>query len=73
MNRPLRIYIDYAPTLRSDMNEIIKILDLPKTIIKDNERQRRVYSVEGICPTLLGRSDSPKILQILKLKVETDN
>lgn len=41
--------------------QIIKVADIPKDIINDNERQRRVYSPEGISPTLLGRSDGPKI------------
>lgn len=41
---------------------IKKILTIPRSIIKDNERQRRVYSIHGKSPTLLARSDSPKIL-----------
>jgi len=41
---------------------IKKILTIPRNIIKDNERQRRVYSIHGKSPTLLARSDSPKIL-----------
>ena len=43
-------------------NEIIKVLDIPKEIINDNERQRRVYSCEGIAPSVLARTDSAKIL-----------
>lgn len=49
----------------NDINEnikIIKILDLPREIHNDQERQRRVYSVNGISPTVLARSDSTKIL-----------
>lgn len=42
--------------------KIIKKFDLPKNIHNDLERQRRVYSINGISPTLLARSDSPKIL-----------
>lgn len=45
-------------------NELIKLFDIPKSIIKDNERQRRVYSVNGISPGLLARSDSPKVFII---------
>ena len=30
--------------------------------MKDNERQRRVYDIKGKFPTLLARSDTPKIL-----------
>lgn len=43
-------------------NDIIKIFDIPKSIINDNERQRRVYSTKGISPTVLSRSDSAKVL-----------
>lgn len=42
--------------------KIIKEFDLPKEIHNDLERQRRVYSIYGISPTLLARSDSPKII-----------
>lgn len=48
--------------MRKTMSEIIKLFDIPKSIINDNERQRRVYSIEGICPVLLARSDSVKIV-----------
>lgn len=43
-------------------HEIIKLFDIPKDIINDNERQRRVYSPQGICPTILARTDQVKIL-----------
>lgn len=33
--------------------EVIKIFDIPKEIINDNQRQRRVYSIEGISPSVL--------------------
>jgi len=42
--------------------KIKKELDLPKEVHNDLERQRRVYSAYGISPTLLARSDSPKII-----------
>ena len=45
----------------NDPKKINVITLLPKTLIKDNERQRRVYSIYGKCPTLLARSDTPKI------------
>jgi len=38
-----------------------KAFDIPRDILKDNERQRRVYSPEGKSPTVLARSDSTKI------------
>ena len=49
------------PDIKEEMN-IIKVLDLPKEIHNDQERQRRVYSINGISPTILARSDSTKIL-----------
>lgn len=45
----------------------IKLFDIPKQILNDNERQRRVYSPEGISPTILARNDNAKILQVGKL------
>lgn len=42
--------------------KIMKILDLPREVHNDLERQRRVYSIKGISPTVLARSDSTKIL-----------
>lgn len=53
------IKIDYS--LQKE-NKIIKILDLPKEVHNDLDRQRRVYSVKGISPTVLARSDSPKVI-----------
>ena len=51
----------------SDKNGITlvpqKIHDIPRDVLKDNERQRRVYSKEGKSPTLLARSDSPKVMK----------
>lgn len=46
----------------SNLNEINKIYDIPKDILKDNERQRRVYNDKGISPSILARSDSAKII-----------
>ena len=39
----------------------IKAYDIPREILKDNERQRRVYDPSGKSPSILGRSDSPKV------------
>ena len=41
---------------------INKICLIPRNLLKDNERQRRVYDIRGKSPTLLARSDTPKIL-----------
>ena len=40
---------------------IRKITDIPHELHKDLERQRRLYSITGCSPTLLARSDTPKI------------
>ena len=40
---------------------INKICLIPRELLKDNERQRRVYDIRGKSPTLLARSDTPKI------------
>ena len=42
-------------------DKIIKLFDLPRNVHNDLERQRRVYSIKGISPTVLARSDSTKI------------
>ena len=42
--------------------KIIKEFDIPREVHNDLDRQRRIYSVYGISPTLLARSDSPKII-----------
>lgn len=36
---------------------------IPKKVLNDNERQRRVYHPDGISPTVLGRNDQAKIVQ----------
>lgn len=41
--------------------KIVKLFDLPKDVYNDLERQRRVYSIYGISPTVLARSDTTKI------------
>jgi DNA-cytosine methyltransferase len=41
---------------------IIKVFDLPKEIVNDNDRQRRVYSIQSKSPTVLARADTTKIL-----------
>ncbi|MBE6413341.1 MAG: DNA (cytosine-5-)-methyltransferase [Verrucomicrobiaceae bacterium] len=43
------------------VNKIVKLFDLPKNVWKDFERQRRVYSIYGISPTILARSDTTKV------------
>lgn len=42
-------------------DKIIKLFDLPRDVWNDLERQRRVYSIYGISPTILARSDTTKI------------
>ena len=49
-----------------------KIHDIPKNVLKDNERQRRVYGKNGKSPTLLARSDSPKVLKSETITVDKE-
>jgi len=49
-----------------------KAYDIPREILKDNERQRRVYDPSGKSPTILGRSDSPKITTPKQVGIATD-
>lgn len=53
--------IKHFSDVEQDEEKIIKLFDLPREIYNDLERQRRVYSVKGISPTVLARSDSTKI------------
>lgn len=43
------------------VDKIVKLFDLPRNVWNDLERQRRVYSIYGISPTILARSDTTKI------------
>ncbi|WP_434793861.1 IS1595 family transposase ISCco3 [Terrisporobacter petrolearius] len=43
------------------VNKIVKLFDLPRDVWNDLERQRRVYSIYGISPTILARSDTTKV------------
>ena len=47
--------------VKEKQDKIIKLFDLPREVHNDLERQRRVYSVKGISPTVLARADSTKI------------
>lgn len=48
--------------IEKSQSKIVKLFDLPKDVHNDLERQRRVYSMKGISPTVLARADSTKIL-----------
>ena len=50
-----------AKDVKKNEDRIIKLFDLPRDVHNDLERQRRVYSVKGISPTVLARADSTKI------------
>jgi len=41
---------------------IVKLFDVPKTIINDHERQRRIYALNSKSPTILARADTTKIM-----------
>lgn len=45
----------------SCVDKIVKLFDLPRDVWNDLERQRRVYAVNGVSPTILARSDTAKI------------
>lgn len=47
-----------------DRHGVLQIGSFSREDIKDNERQRRVYSEEGCSPSVLARTDSPKVLQV---------
>lgn len=47
---------------------IIKLFDVPKTIINDHERQRRIYSSQSKSPTILARADTTKILDAKRIR-----
>jgi len=40
---------------------MVKLFDIPKSIINDNERQRRIFSLKSKSPTILARADTTKI------------
>jgi len=60
INNDLLKNYDGTNQITNRQNGIIKIYDIPRDLLKDNERQRRVYSVYGKSPTLLARSDTAK-------------
>ena len=47
-----------------DRHGVLQVGEFSKEDINDNERQRRVYSDEGCSPSVLARTDSPKVLQV---------
>jgi len=49
---------DKAPT----KDGIVKLFDVPKSIINDHERQRRIYALNSKSPTILARADTTKIV-----------
>ena len=63
-NKPdiIEFYNKIQSNTKKTNDGIIKLFDLPKEIIRDNERQRRVYSIQSKSPTILARADTTKIL-----------
>lgn len=53
---------------RGRQPHILQIGSFGKEDINDNERQRRVYSDEGISPSILARTDNAKILQQFRIR-----
>lgn len=65
-----KYYMNYPLILKDSVGELKQVGDIPKTALKDNERQRRVYSEDSLSPTILARSDSPKILCVGSLEMK---
>lgn len=68
MEAPTITARDYKDPKRILEPEIIKEFDIPKEVLNDNERQRRVYNTGGISPTILARSDSSKITTNFRIR-----
>ena len=66
----VRTYENESPCLRSERSGLKVLLDIPREIINNNKRQRRVYSTEGTAPPILARQDSAKILQVGSLDMK---
>ena len=47
---------------------IVKLFDVPKTIINDHERQRRIYALNSKSPTILARADTTKIVDKKRIR-----
>ncbi len=60
ISRATKKHLTHEPENTS--SGILKLGEISRDLLKDNERQRRVYSVKGKSPTLLARADTPKIL-----------
>lgn len=65
-----KYYMHYPLILKNTMGELKQVGDIPKNALNDNERQRRVYSEDSISPSILARSDSPKILCVGQLEMK---
>lgn len=65
-----KYYMNYPLILKDSVGELKQVGDIPKTALKDNERQRRVYSEDSLSPSILARSDSPKILCVGQLEMK---
>ena len=49
--------------------EIRKFMDIPREILNDNERQRRVYNPNGVAPAVLARPDTAKIITVGEIDI----
>jgi len=47
---------------------IVKLFDVPKSIINDHERQRRIYALNSKSPTILARADTTKIVDKQRIR-----
>lgn len=71
--------IKYTEELIKNINDKIKknisyndsnVIQMDKCNWNDLDRQRRLYTITGIAPTLLARQDSPKIIVVGKLNMK---
>lgn len=71
--------IKYTEALIQNINDKIKknislnesnVIQMDKCNWNDLDRQRRLYTITGIAPTLLARQDSPKIIVVGKLNMK---
>ena len=57
-----KYFKDSPLSLYKTQGGLLKVGVIPRKLLKDNERQRRVYSIKSKSPTLLARADTTKIL-----------
>lgn len=72
---PIKYTEDLIAKINEDINQNnlltdCKVIQMERHHWNDLDRQRRIYSTNGIGPTLLARQDSPKIIMVGKLNMK---